>query len=51
VLECWFVLLSRRRLARSTFSGIDDLEPAISAYIAETNTSLKPFIWTRTADG
>jgi transposase len=48
--ECWFALLSRRRLQRGAFTGTDDLEAAIHAYIAETNADPKPFVWTKTAD-
>lgn len=50
LVECWFALLSRRRLARGAFTGTDDLEVAILAYIAETNATPKPFVWTKTAD-
>ena len=50
LVECWFALLSRRRLARGAFAGIDHLAAAISAHIAETNAAPKPFIWTKTAD-
>jgi transposase len=50
LLECWFALLSRRRLERGTFTSTNDLEAAIHAYIAETNTEPKPFVWTKTAD-
>ena len=50
LVECWFALLSRRRLARGAFTGTDDLEAAILAHIAETNADPKPFVWTKTAD-
>ena len=50
LVECWFALLSRRRLERGAFTSVGDLEEAIHAYIAETNTKPKPFVWTRTAD-
>jgi transposase len=50
LVECWFALLSRRRLARRAFTGTDDLEAAILAHIAETNADPKPFVWTKTAD-
>jgi transposase len=51
LVECWFALLSRRRLERGVFPSTDDLERAILAYIAETNAAPKPFVWTKTADG
>jgi transposase len=50
LVECWFALLSRRRLQRGAFASTDDLEAAILAYIAETNADPKPFAWTKTAD-
>jgi transposase len=50
LVECWFALLSRRRLQRGAFTGTDDLEAEIHAYIAETNADPKPFVWTKTAD-
>jgi transposase len=50
LVECWFALLSRRRLARGAFTGTDDLEAAILAHIAEANAAPKPFIWAKAAD-
>ena len=50
LVECWFALLSRRRLARGAFTSVQDLERAILAYVAETNADPKPFVWTKTAD-
>jgi transposase len=50
LVECWFALLSRRRLERGAFTSTGDLEQAILAYIAETNADPRPFAWTKTAD-
>src|ERR671916_3009863 len=50
LVECWFALLSRRRLERGAFTSVGDLEAAIHAYIADTNADPKPFAWTKTAD-
>jgi transposase len=50
LVECWFAILSRRRLERGAFTSTEDLEQAIQAYVAETNTSPKPFTWTKSAD-
>jgi transposase len=50
LVECWFALLSRRRLERGAFASTDELETAMLAYVAETNADPKPFVWTRTAD-
>ena len=51
LVECWFALLSRRRLERGAFTSTGDLEAAILAFIAETNTDPKPFAWSKSADG
>jgi transposase len=50
LVECWFAVLSRRRLERGVFTSTRELEEAILAYIAETNADPKPFVWTKTAD-
>src|SRR5919107_2189246 len=50
LVEGWFALLARRRLQRGVFTSTADLEAAIHAYIEQTNTAPKPFVWTKTAD-
>lgn len=50
LVECWFSLLTRRRLARGAFRSTHALEQAIKGYIATTNEHPKPFVWTKTAD-
>ncbi|AWB25625.1 IS630 family transposase [Methylobacterium currus] len=50
LVECWFSVLSRRRLERGAFSSTEGLEAAIRDYIAETNAHPKPFVWTKSAD-
>ncbi len=49
-MECWFALLTTRRLARGAFRSTWALEQAIKHYITTTNTDPKPFVWTKTAD-
>jgi transposase len=49
-IERFFALLTARALKRGVFRSIADLEKAIRAYIAATNTDPKPFRWTKTAD-
>ncbi len=49
-MECWFALLTRRRLRRGAFQGTAELGAAIRAYIQENNKQPKPFMWTKTAD-
>ena len=48
--ECWFALLTTRRLARGAFRSTRALEQAIKRYIAATNADPTPFVRTRTAD-
>jgi transposase len=50
LVECWFALLSRRRLERGVSTSTRDLEDVICAYIAQTNADPRPFVWTKTAD-
>jgi transposase len=50
LVECWFSVLSRRRLERGAFSSTEDLETAIRDYIAETNAHPNPFVWIKSAD-
>ena len=50
LVECWFALLSRRRLERGAFTSTGDLDEAILAYIAANNADPKPFVWTKSAD-
>ena len=50
LVECWFALLTTRRLARGAFRNTWALEQAIKQYIAATNADPKPFVWTKTAD-
>jgi transposase len=50
LVECWFAVLTRRRLERGVFTSAHDLEEAIHAYIAANNADPKPFVWTKSAD-
>ena len=38
--------LTRQSLKRGVFRSVDDLESAITRYIAATNRNPKPFLWT-----
>ncbi len=44
-----FSKLTRQSLKRGVFRSVDDLETAITRYIAATNRNPKPFVWTATA--
>ncbi|MEE7459904.1 hypothetical protein MFUR16E_00365 [Methylobacterium fujisawaense] len=46
-VERFFSALTRRRLRRSSFTGVIVLHAAIKRYIAEQNRSAKPFVWTK----
>jgi transposase len=50
LVECWFALLTRRRLQRGVFTGTAELEAAIHASIKENNTQPQPFVWTKSAE-
>jgi transposase len=50
LVECWFAVLSRRRLERGVFTSTAELEDAIVRYIAATNADPKPFVWAKSAD-
>ena len=49
--QCRGALLevTRQSLKRGVFRSVDDLESAITRYIAATNSNPKPFVWTATA--
>jgi len=50
LVECWFSILTTRRLRRGSFTSRDSLEQAIQDFITSTNEDPKPFLWTKTAD-
>ena len=48
-IECWFSILVRRLLKRSSFRSLDELKGKLLAFIEYFNTVLaKPFRWTYT---
>ena len=49
-MECWFAVLTRRRLARGVFTSTEELEDAIRRYIEDNNEDPQPFVWTKSAD-
>lgn len=50
LVERWFALLTERQLRRGVHRSARQLEDAIKAYMALSNTQPKPFVWTKTAD-
>jgi hypothetical protein len=45
-MEGFFAKLTRRRLKRGVFRSLVDLLVAINRFLAETNSTPKPFVWT-----
>jgi transposase len=50
LVERWFALLTQKQLRRGVHCRTRALEAAILQYIALSNTSPNPFVWTKTAD-
>lgn len=50
LVECWFAILTNRRLRRGSFGSTRQLEAAVRAYLEENNQTPTPFVWTKTAD-
>jgi len=50
LVERWFAELSEKQIKRGAHRSTRALETAIREYLAITNESPKPFIWTKTAD-
>lgn len=50
LVECWFSLLTSRRLKRGVFTSVDALTEAIGLWTEHWNNDPKPFIWKKTAD-
>ena len=49
-VERWFALLTEKQLRRGTHTSTRQLEDAIRLYLATSNETAKPFVWTKTAD-
>jgi transposase len=45
-VEGFFAKLTKRRLRRGVFGSLVELQAAIKRFLAETNGSPKPFVWT-----
>ncbi len=48
-VEGFFYALTERRLKRSSFGGIIDLQTTINRYVDEHKNKPKPFVWTKPA--
>ena len=49
-IETWFSIITRQSIRRGTFSSVKVLITQIRDYIAQWNSTAKPFVWTATAD-
>lgn len=50
LVERWFAALTEKQIRRGVHRSVRELETAIKQYLALTNQSPKPFVWTKTAD-
>lgn len=50
LVERWFAMLTQKQIKRGSHRSTRALEAAIRDYVAITNESPKPFVWTKTAD-
>ena len=50
LVERWFAALTEKQIRRGVHRSVRELETAIKQYLAITNTSPKPFVWTKSAD-
>ena len=49
-VERWFALLTNRQIKRGAHCSVQELEGAITAFIANHNQEARPFRWTKSAD-
>jgi transposase len=50
LVERWFAELTNKKLRRSTYSSVPDLEADIRQWMEHWNDEPRPYIWTKTAD-
>jgi transposase len=50
LVERFFAALTEKQIKRGTHRSVRELESAIKQYLAVTNESPKPFVWTKSAD-
>ncbi|MGH9958608.1 MAG: transposase, partial [Pyrinomonadaceae bacterium] len=50
LVERWFAELTNKRIRRSVFRSVKELEAAIREYIDVHNENPTPFVWTKMAD-
>jgi hypothetical protein len=50
LVDCWFALLTRRRLEGSVFTSTQASEEVIRRYIKDVNQAPRPFVWIKSTD-
>jgi len=50
LVERWFGELTSKRIRRGSFGSVEDLEKAITEFLAAWNENPKPFVWTATVE-
>lgn len=50
LVERFFAETNTKRIRRSSYSSVDDLEGTIYDYLVQHNTKPKPFLWSKTAE-
>jgi len=50
LVERFFAEITTKRIRRSSYTGVDDLEDAIYDYLLLQNAKPKPFVWSKTAE-
>jgi len=50
LVERWFATLTEKQIRRGVHRSVRELETAIKNYLAVSNASPKPFVWSKTAD-
>jgi transposase/transcriptional regulator with XRE-family HTH domain len=50
LIERWFGALTSKRVRRGSFHRVEDLEKAITEFLAAWNQHPKPFVWTATVE-
>ena len=50
LIERWFAELTNKRVRRGSFHSVEELEKAITEFLAAWNQHPKPFVWTATVE-
>jgi len=50
LVECWFAVLTNRRIRRGSFRSTRQLETAVKEYLEENNETPRAFVWTKSAE-